>query len=309
MDTLLYLNGEMIPESEARISIFDIGFMYSAVFYESFRTFKHEVYKLDEHLERLDRSIRNVGLQPLVSREKLKSIVERTIQSNIHLFDEDDDLWMNLQVTPGQGFPHPLTKGVGGGEPTIIAYVSPMPYDTYSRYYTEGKPAYISTVRNVPPAVLDSRGKTRFRLHYFKAKLEAAAADPDAFALLLDIDGFVTEGTGANVFIVSNGVLQTPTTRNILEGISRRTVIQLAQQIGIPVEEKDITTFDLYNADEAFWTTSTYCILPIPRFNHVSVRCPIPGPVTKKLLETWSAEVGLDIVGQAMKYSSRSTDV
>jgi len=305
--TLVYINGQLVPEAEATVSIFDIGFMYSAVFMEAVRTFNHEVFRLDDHLERLDKSMRYVGLQPLITRAEMADVIHQVIAANIANFAPDDDCWVCAEVTPGQGFPHPVMKGPAG-KPTVIAYASPLPYDEYARCYTEGKPAVVSNVRNVPPACVDPRGKTRFRLHYFMAKLQAHAINPDAFALLLDTDGYITEGTGANFFIASEGVLYTASTRNVLEGISRRMVIELAAQLDIPVVERDLTLYDVYSADEGFWTTSSYCILPLSEVNHVPMK-QVPGPLTQRLLDAWSEAVGVDIVAQALKYADRPSNI
>ncbi len=310
METLVYVNGRLVPEAEAKVSIFDIGFMYGAVFYEAVRTFGHRIYMLDEHLDRLESTLRYAGLPLLVPRGKVAEAMQQTLEANIPRFPlaPDNDCWLCAEVTPGTGFPHPLVKGKRG-EPTLVVYASLLPFDEYARCYGEGKPARVATVPNVPPSVVDPRGKTRFRLHYFRAKVEVAAIDPDAFALLMGTDGFLTEGTGANIFTVRRGTLYTPTTRNILEGISRAVVIRLARELAIPVVECDMTLFDLYNAEEAFWTTSSYCILPVSRVNHVPVGKDIPGPVTSRLLDAWSRSVGVDIVGQARKYAHVHSNV
>lgn len=310
METLVYVNGQLVPEGEAKISIFDIGFMYSAVFYESVRTFKHTIYMLDEHMDRLEATMRYVGLPLLLSREEVARAMQMTLEANIPRFPlaADNDCWLCAEVTPGMGFPHPLMKGKKS-DPTLIVYASLLPFDEYAACYSRGKPARVATVPNVPPAVVDPRGKSRFRLHYFRAKLETSAIDPEAFALLMGADGFLTEGTGANVFTARGGVLYTPTTRNILQGISRAVVIRLAKEMGIPVVEADMTLFDLYNAEEAFWTTSSYCILPISRVNHVSIGKELPGPITARLLDAWSGSVGVDIVAQAGKYAHVASNV
>lgn len=302
MQTLTYLNGKMVREDEAVISVWDIGFMYSAVFMEAVRTFRHAVYRLEDHLARLEDGMRYAGLGSLVSKTDMGAIVQRTLDANIHLFEKDDDCWMCFQVTPGRGFPHPMMKG-GDVTPTVMCYVSPLPYAEYCDGYEAGRPAIVPAVRNVPPSVVDLRGKTRFRLHYYMARLQCQAVDPTAFALLLDTDGYVTEGTGANFFVAKDGVLYTATTRNILDGISRRTVIGLAGELGVPVVEKDLTLFDLYRADEAFWTTSSYCMLPCPKINHVRLpQC--PGPLFRKIIAMWGERVGVDIIGQARKYGA-----
>lgn len=307
MDTLIYLNGKLVPEEEAKVSIFDIGFMYSAVFMEAVRTFRHQPFRLEDHMDRLERSMRYVGLAPLISQKEMGRVIRKVIQANISRYAEDNDCWACAQVTPGVGFPHPMMKGKRG-KPTVMAYVSSLPFDEYASCYKTGKAAVTPAVRNVPPSAVDPRGKTRFRLHYFMAKVEVGVRDKDAFALLLDADGYVCEGTGANFFLASKGVLYTATTCNILEGISRRVVMELAEQLGIPVVERDLTLYDVYNADEAFWTTSSYCMLPVSRVNHMPVK-KVPGPLFKKLIRAWSDLVGVDIIGQAVKYSKRRSNV
>jgi len=307
MELLVYLNGRLVPEEEAVVSIWDMGFMYGAVFMEAARTFRHKVFRLEDHLDRMDDGMRYAGLEPLVSKKEMGRIVEKTVAANIHNFADDDDCWLCWQVTPGVGFPHPMMKGKVG-RPTVMVYVSPLPYDEYYPYYRTGVPAAVPSVRNVPPCVVDPRGKTRYRLHYFMAKVETKARDPGAFALLQDTEGFITEGTGANFFIAKGGVLYTSTTRNILEGISRRVVIELAGKLGIPVVERDLTLFDIYRADEAFWATSSYCMLPCPRVNHVRMKR-TPGPLFQKLIRAWSESVGVDIIGQAGKYHKRKSNI
>jgi branched-chain amino acid aminotransferase len=136
------------------------------------------------------------------------------------------------------------------------------------------------------------------------AELEVQQRDPEAWALLLDLDGNVTEYTSGNFFMVRKGSLITPFERNALGGISREAVIELAEELGIPCREADITPYDVYNADEAFITSTSKCILPVGRLNGIRIGQKIPGPVTNRLLETWSARVELDIVEQALSHLS-----
>jgi len=306
-ERLVYINGEMIPESKAKISIFDIGFKYGATFYESLRTFKHKIFKIDEHLKRLENSLKYVELSSMVSMDKIKKIIEQVFDANIHLTEEDDDIFISVEITPGVGFPHPLMSSKEL-KPTIIVYTSEIPYKEYAKYYTIGKPAVIVNICNVPPQTYDSRAKNRSRLHFFIAKREAIKAESDSFALVPDINGNITESTGANFFIVKDDVLYTPTERNILIGISRQTVIEIAKKMGIKVVEKDINQYDCFTADEAFFTTTTYCVLPISRINKNNVGKQIPGYYTKKILDAWSEMVGMDIVKQAQKYAQKTKE-
>jgi len=135
-------------------------------------------------------------------------------------------------------------------------------------------------------------------LNFVIADLEATDVDPDAHPVLLDTDGNISENVGGNFFIVSNGVLKTATDKSILQGISRLTLLELAEQLGIPTSEEDIQPYDLYNADEAFLCSTPYCLLPVGKADNRQVGNEVPGPITKQLLAAWSEKVGVDIVDQ-----------
>ncbi|MCX6991948.1 MAG: aminotransferase class IV [Kiritimatiellaeota bacterium] len=301
---LVYLNGKMIPEDKAAISIFDVGFLYGVTLYESLRTFKHRYFLPDEHWLRLKRSLTYAGLSDLIDRRQYDDILQKVLESNIHLTDKADDIWVNFQVTPGKTFPMPL-MGQADKTPTILAYSCAMPHRECARYYTEGKHAVTSLFRSPPPQCYEQRMKNRSRFPHFLSKRDADRIDKGAFALMLDTDGFIAEGTGANIFFVMDGKLYTPKSRNILVGISRQYVIQLAKKLRMKVIEDDLTLYEAYNAEEAFWTTSSYCILPISMIDGRKIGRYYPGPAAKRLLSAWSRAVGLDIVGQARKFGDK----
>lgn len=302
---LVYINGKMIPEDEAAISIFDVGFLYGVTLYESLRTFKHRYFLPDEHWLRLKRSLTYAGLPDLINRRHYDDVLQKVLESNIHLTDKADDIWVNFQVTPGKTFPMPL-MAQKDKTPTIIAYSCAMPHRECARYYTEGKHAVTSLFRSPPPQCYEQRMKNRSRFPHFLSKRDADRIDKGAFALMLDTNGFIAEGTGANIFFVLDGILHTPKTRNILVGISRQHVIRLAVQLELKVVEDDLTLYEAYNAEEAFWTTSSYCILPISMIDGRKIGSAYPGPVAAKLLSAWSKNVGVDIVGQAQAFAGRS---
>jgi len=303
MERSVYLNGRMVPESQATISIFDIGRLYGAAFYESIRTFGHRLFKLEAHFDRLRSSLAYAGLLGQLDFARVEEAVQQVLEANAGLTDPQDDLWICVEVTPGTGFPMPLA-GQGDSVPTVLAWSSPLPHAQYARCYSEGKSVVTSLYRNIPPQCFEQRCKNRSRLPHFLSKLDGRRVDPQAFALMLDIEGFITEGTGANIFFVRDGHLSTPTTRNILVGVSRQQVIELAGRLGIPVREADLTLYEAYNAQEAFWTTTSYCILPISRIDGRRIGSSWPGPVAGRLLGEWSREVGVDIVAQARRFAS-----
>jgi branched-chain amino acid aminotransferase len=187
--------------------------------------------------------------------------------------------------------------------PTVIAYSNRLPFSEYSKYYTEGKPIITSLHRNVPPQCFEQRCKNRSRLTHFLSKHQVLEKNQEAFALMLDCEGFITETTGANIFFVKDDILYTPTTKNILNGISRQYVIALAKKMEFKVVEKNLTLYDAYNSDEAFLTTSSYCILPVSSIDEKMIGETYPGPAAKKLLDRWSEEAGVDIIEQAKRFA------
>jgi branched-chain amino acid aminotransferase len=303
MERSVHINGRMVPESRAVISIFDVGRLYGAAFYESIRTFGHQVFRPEAHFDRLRCSLRYAGLLEALDFTRVEQAVQQVLEANVGLSAPQDDLWICVEVTPGTGFPMPLSRQADT-VPTVLAYSSPLPHAEYARCYSEGKAAVTSLYRHIPPQCFEQRCKHRSRLPHFLSKLDGRRIDPQAFALMLDTEGFITEGTGANIFFVLGGRLCTPTTRNILVGVSRQYVIELAGRQGMKVIEADLTLYEAYNAEEAFWTTTSYCILPISRIDGRRIGTSYPGPVAGRLLELWSREVGLDIVGQARRFAS-----
>lgn len=306
MEHQCYVNGRMVPPSEAKVSIFDIGFMYGVTIYESLRTFQQQWYMLDKHWHRMEHSLEYAGLQGLLSKETYVDIMHRLLETNIGKVLPGDEIWANIQVTPGETFPMPLTKGASpsnASNATILAYSAEIPYESFVDAYSQGKHVVTGPFRSPPPQCYEQRMKNRSRFPHFLNKREAARLEPDAFALMLDIDGYITEGTGANIFFVNDGVLHTPTTRNILVGCSRQKVIELAERLDISVVERDITLYEAYTCQEAFWTTSSYCLLPISMIDGRQIGSTYPGPVAAELLEAWSREVGVDIVEHARKYA------
>jgi branched-subunit amino acid aminotransferase/4-amino-4-deoxychorismate lyase len=160
-------------------------------------------------------------------------------------------------------------------------------------------------VRHVPPRCYTPHIKHRSRLHFYLAEREARLRDPEAWALLLDLKGKVTETNGANFLIVERGAIVSPTTRNILPGVSRNVVIEIAEKLGIPFAEHDFSVSAAMNADEAFLTSTPYCIMPVTSIDGRAVGNGKPGPVFQRLLESWTEEVGVDIKRQIVDRAKR----
>ena len=286
------------------LSIFDIGRLYGATFYESIRTFRHRLFKLEAHLDRLRRSLAYAGLLETLDFSRVEEAVGRVLEANAGLSAPEDDLWICVEVTPGTGFPMPLSKQAET-VPTVLAYSSPLPHREYARCYSEGKAAVTSLYRNIPPQCFEQRCKNRSRLPHFLSKLDGKRVDPSAFALMLDIEGFITEGhRGEHLLPAGRGALHPHDPQH--PGGREPAVHHRAGRpaLGIPVREADLTLYEAYNAAEAFWTTTSYCILPISRVDGRRIGSAWPGPVAARLLELWSREVGVDIVAQARRFAA-----
>ena len=155
----------------------------------------------------------------------------------------------------------------------------------------------------MPSRYIDPKAKNRSRIFYKIAELQAAQMEAGAQALLTDEHGFITEGTGNNFFMVRDGQVITPKGHNVLRGVSRGACMELASKLDISLCEADIEPYDVRQADEAWFTSTTICMVPITRFNFQAVGDGQVGPVYSRLLAAWSENVGVDIAGQARQYA------
>jgi len=298
---LVYLNGTFVPEEEAKISIYDSGFKLGDSVFEVARTFNHKPFNLKEHLDRLANSLRYSGINAGLDMKELEKICLKVLEVNRHLIRKNEDVAISISITRGI-YPSfadifPNHKGA-----TVIIDCRPIPFQEFAIFYKTGAHVVIPSRRHISPQSLDPKVKTRSRILFAMADIEATLIDKEAYPLLLDADGNITESTTANFFIVTKGILKTPPSRNILCGISRQIVLELARELGIPAEECPLQVYDVINADETFLTSTTKCILPVSYINNIKIQGKIPGPTTQKLLSLWSKKVGLDIVKQALSF-------
>ena len=179
--------------------------------------------------------------------------------------------------------------------------IFPDDFGRFSRMYDDGGHVVFARSRSYSPNSLDPKIKHLSRMNFALAELEAADVDPDAWAVLLDQQGNISEGVTFNFWIVKDGVIRTAPVRNILQGVTRQTVIDLAERLEIPVSEEDIQLYDAYTADEAFITATSFSVLPISKLDGRPIGGDIPGPIVKQLISGWSEMVGVDIADQARK--------
>lgn len=308
-EPLVYLNGRMVPASQAHLAIYDAGIVLGATVTEMTRTFRHQLWRLEDHLERLFRALKytrmEIGLSPGELAEVSRELV---VHNAAQLPHPEDELGLIHFVTAGEFSTYAGSAGGGSRTtPTLCAHTFPMPWELWAGKMRSGIRLVTPSIRHVPPQCYDPKMKYRSRMHYFLADQEARLGDPDAAALLLDLDGNLTETSGANFLLVERGAIVSPTTRNTLPGISRATVIRLAKQLNIPFEERDLQVYNAINAEEAFLSTTPYCMMPVSHVNGIAIGAETPGPIYRRLLAAWSDEVGLDIGEQIQQGAVRRT--
>jgi branched-subunit amino acid aminotransferase/4-amino-4-deoxychorismate lyase len=298
-ETQVYLNGEMIPASKATINIFDAGIVQGATVTEMVRTFHHHLYRLDDHLARLERSLRYVRFDVGMTINELGHICEELVATNSQSIGHDDELAMVIFVTAGENHIYAgNAAGCSQQKPTVCIHTFPLPFQIFAKKMKEGVHVVTPSTRHIPPQCCDPKMKHRSRINYYLADQESQLVDPDSVALLLDLDGNVTETSGGNFCIVESGTIISPTLRNTLPGISRMALMELAGSLRIPFVERDFQPFNVANANEAFITTTPYCMMPVTQINGITIGNGKPGEFFHKIMEAWSREVDIDILGQ-----------
>ena len=291
-ERVAYVNGEIVPESEAVISIRDRGFLQGDAVFDTTRTFGHRIFRLDEHLSRFMESLKYMRIDPGMTKDDFARLTMEVLNANLPLLDADDDYWVTQRVTRGV-----TVDGVD--KPSVVIECVPLPFAARARYYRDGIPVVVPSVRRTPPESNSPRAKVQNYVNLVQATLEVTSLGADNWPILLDTNGNLSEGPGSNIFIVKNGAVITPKEQYVLAGISRRVTIELAQELGIEVHETDIDLFDAYTADEAFVTSTSFCICPVSSFNGSPVADgDVPGPVTERLTRAYSGMVGMDVTAQ-----------
>jgi branched-subunit amino acid aminotransferase/4-amino-4-deoxychorismate lyase len=296
----------MLPASEAHLKIYDAGVVFGATVTEQSRTFHKRLYKFDEHLDRLFQSLRSARIDIDLTKEEIKAISQKLIEQHARLLDDDAELGLIQFVTAGE---YAAYAGLAGAAvragPTVCVHTFPLPFERWARSLQSGAHLVIPSIRHVPPQCYDPTMKYRSRMHFYLADKDAHRVDPDAAALLLDLDGNVTETASANFLIVERGTIISPRPVNILPGISRATVINLASKLGIPFRERDSQVSDVLNAEEALTTSTPYCLMPVTKVNGMAIGQGRPGPLFRRLLDAWSKEIGLNIEEQILEGAKR----
>ena len=296
----VYMNGEFVREQDARISIYDSALMFGDMVFEMTRSFNRKHFKLKEHLERLLAGAKILEIPHGYTVEVLEKACYETSEKNSGTLNPGDEHRLMINLSRG---PLGIYKDVFDGkiEPTLVIADFPLKWTVQSMapIFDVGINCVIPAQKSIPAQYMDPKIKNRSRLYYQMANIEVSKVKgTNNWALLTDANGFITEGTGSNFFMVRNGELITPKGTHILRGISRQYIFDIAKELKIPCREADIEKFDVLEASEAFMAATPFCILPVTKLNGLEIGDGKPGTLAKILLSEWSKRVGVDIVEQ-----------
>jgi branched-chain amino acid aminotransferase len=278
MDLLIYFNGKFVPKQEARTSIFDHGFLYGDGVFEGIRAYDGRVFRLDEHLDRLYDSAKAIDLKIPISKEEMKKAIIETLKKN-----NLTDAYIRPIVSRGDG---DLGLDPGKCAKPNIFIITQEWGAMYGDLYEKGLTAITVGVRRNAAEAMPPNIKSLNYLNNILAKIEANAKGGDE-AIMFDVHGNVSEGSGDNIFVIKNGRIITPPTMNNLRGITRAAAIELAKNMGIEVLETNIGFFDMYTADEVFVTGTAAEIAPITNIDGRSIADGKTGKITKMLMSAF----------------------
>jgi len=275
--TKVYINGKLYDKADAKISVYDHGLLYGDGVFEGIRIYDGKIFRLKEHVDRLFESARAIKLEIPLSPSQMIEAIQSTVTANAK-----KNGYIRPIVTRGAG-----TLGLDPRkttDPQVIVIVDDISLYPPELYENGLELATVSTIRNHPNAV-NPRIKSLNYLNNILAKIESIQAGC-LEALMLNHKGEVAECSGDNIFLVKHGVLKTPPTDSgILEGITRKAVIEVARKAGIQVQEVSITRHDVYIADECFLTGTAAEVIPVVKCDGRTIGNGKPGPVTRQIRE------------------------
>jgi branched-chain amino acid aminotransferase len=272
---IAYVNGEYVPQSQAKVSVFDHGFLYGDGVFDTWCTWNGYIFHLDRHIDRLYRSIHAFQIDMPLSKEEFRKIVIKVVETK-----GAKNQYIKAVVSRGVG-PRPLLSPIGC-KTAVVVFSRP-----YLRLVEPGQEdkmirARITSIRRTPSQCVDPKAKNLNYANFVLAKLEVISSGADE-AIMLDIDGFVNEAPGYNIFLVRDGMLFTPLAENILLGVTRDTAFEIAAKEGIPTNAARLIPYDLYTADEVFFCSTAGGIVGVGDIDGRRIGDGKLGPVTRKV--------------------------
>lgn len=302
---VVYFNGKFVPEREARVSIFDSGYLYGETAFEMTRTFNGQPFQLRQHLERLQGTLHFLEIESGLSVDELERLTLETLTRNraTEAGDVDWHVRHDLSRGPAELYAPIFPEGTGA---TLIISCWPLlrAMGRFAPNYDHGVKVVVSPQKSLPPDLIDPRAKTRSRVHFQLAQLHAKKLGP-VWPVLTDDNGNLTEGPSWNILVIRGGVLYSPKSEHILHGVSRAITLEAARRIGMPTQQVDIDSAFASEADEILCTATSFGLVPVVSFEGQPVGNGQPGEGYRRLFEQWERIVGLDFIAQAKSYTPR----
>tara|TARA_R110002072_G_scaffold302100_1_gene483858 strand:- start:6191 stop:7123 length:933 start_codon:yes stop_codon:yes gene_type:complete len=299
-EPIAFLNGQVVPSSQAVVPVTDLGVVAGASVTEMIRTFGHVPFRLSEHINRLFGSLRLCGFSTEAGRQELEAAVAQIVEHNAALIPKNHDLGIIIFISAGQNLTYLGAAGRDvATQGTACVHSFPLPFELWTEKQTTGQHLASVNVQPLPNESVPPQAKHRNRLHWFRADKEARSRFPTASALLTTAHGHITETAAGNFYVVKGRTIRTPSSELVLGGISQMVLREIAARLGITWEESSLKFDDLLDADEAMTSSTTCCLLPVTKFNDQEIGTGQPGPVFQELITAWSDLVGVDIVRQA----------
>ena len=279
----IYLDGKYVDQADAKVSVFDHGLLYGDGVFEGIRLYGGNIFRLDEHLERLEYSAKAILLDMPLSRKELTEVTCETCRQN-----QLTDAYIRLVVTRGVG-----DLGLAPwlcAKPSIFVIASKIALYP-QEHYDNGLAIVTVPTRRINPAALPATVKSLNYLNNILGKIEARQFGA-LEAIMLNDQGYVAECTADNVFIVHKGELITPAaSQGALKGITRGTIFDIAKELNVPIREADMTRYDIWVADECFLTGSGAEVIPVVKLDGRVIGTGKPGPITQKVLAAFRRRV------------------
>ncbi len=284
-DVLIYVNGDLLPRNDAKISVFDSGYLVGDGVWEAVRLHDGVLVFLDEHLDRLWQGAATIGMEIGMTRKQLTAEIRRTLAAN----KMTDSAYIRFMLTRGIKQTPSQDPRLTIGPPTLvmIAEHKKASLDTLER----GVTLFTSTIRRGSPDYLDARLNCHSKLHEVMALIQAIEAGADE-ALMLDINGFVATCNATNFFMVTKqGEVWTSTGQYCMNGITRGKILKVCREAGIPCAEKNFSLFDVYGAQEAFVTGTFGGLTPVTKVDGRPI-AESHGRITRQLRQLYQQEIG-----------------
>ena len=277
-DLISYFNGQFVPHGQAVTALQTEEAQSAGGFYDAERTFNGQVFKLRQHLERLNNGLTAAEIDPGMTVDEMEETSLEVLEANRGMLGDGDEFVITQVVSqvPAQSPDDTPTVNV-------VIHCQLLDFAGFARSYVDG-------VRVITPST--------YAVPRQSPQSTASEASQRVYLLMTSTEGSITECQGGNFMFVHEGRIKLPDRHNVLPGISMETVLELAGPLGIPVDEGEYPTHDVYVAEEAFVSSTRHCLVPVDTVNGLRLADELPGPVTRAMLDAWRELVGMDFVGQ-----------